>query len=310
MAERKFRLVTRSDMDGLVCAVLLKEVDLVDEITFAHPKDVQDGLVPITDGDITANLPYVPTAHLAFDHHHSEVLRNAVDADNHVIDADAPSAARVVYDHYGGQVRFPSRWMEMMAAVDKADSAAYTMQDVIDPRGWELLSFVMDARTGLGRFHHYRISNYQLMLDLIDYCGSHSIDEILALPDVRERISLYFKHEASFKAQLARRTTPHGRLAVLDLRTESVIWPGNRFMLYALYPECNMSMHVIWGKQNQNTVFAVGKSIFDRSAATDIGALMLSYGGGGHRNAGTCQVDNDKAPVVQQELIDYITAES
>ncbi len=309
MAGRKFRLVTRSDMDGLVCAVLLKELDLIDDIRFVHPKDMQDGIVEVTGRDITTNLPYVESAHLAFDHHHSETLRNVVSRPNHVIDADAPSAARVVYDYYGGKVRFPSRWNEMMAAVDKADAAMYTMADVLDPKGWELLSFIMDARTGLGRFHHFRISNYQLMMELIDYCRNHTIEEILALPDVRERVSLYFKHEASFKAQIERRARVHGNLVELDMRAEEVIWPGNRFMIYAMHPECNISMHVIWGKQQINTVFAVGKSIFDRTSATNVGRLMLDYGGGGHANAGTCQVDNDKADVVRQELIDYITAD-
>ncbi len=309
MAGKKFRLVTRSDMDGLVCAVLLKELDLIDDIKFVHPKDMQDGKIAISERDITTNLPYVDGVHLAFDHHHSETLRNVVPAPNHVIDADAPSAARVVWQYYGGRVRFPSRWEEMMAAVDKADSADYTMEDVLDPKGWELLSFIMDARTGLGRFHHFRISNYQLMMELIDYCRNHSIEEILALPDVRERVSLYFKHEASFKAQIERRGRVHGNLVELDLRPEEVIWPGNRFMIYAMFPDTNISMHVIWGKQAQNTVFAVGKSIFDRSSQTNVGELMLGYGGGGHANAGTCQVDNEKAHVVRQELIDYITSD-
>ena len=308
MAADTYRLVTRSDMDGLVCAVLLRELGIVDEVAFVHPKDMQDGEVDVGERDITANLPFVDGVHLAFDHHHSEVLRNEA-RPNHIIDPDAPSAARVVYDHYGGQVRFPSAWDDMMAAVDKADSAAYTMDDVLHPEGWELLSFLMDARTGLGRFHHFRISNYRLMLDLIDYCAGHAIEEILLLPDVRERISLYFRHEASFKAQLQRCTEVHGNLAVVDLRTEPIIWPGNRFMIYALHPEVNISMHVIWGKQQQNTVFAIGKSIFNKTSNTNIGELALTYGGGGHANAGTCQIDNDKAWVVQQELVDYITAD-
>ncbi len=305
----KYRLVTRSDMDGLVCAVLLVELGLIDDIKFVHPKDMQDGVVDVDDRDITTNLPYVPGVHLAFDHHLSETRRVTGSPDNHIIDPDAPSAARVVYDHYGGRVRFPAAWDDMMRAVDKADSAAYTIDDVLKPDGWELLSFLMDARTGLGRFHHFRVSNYRLMLDLIDYCRNHSIDEILYLPDVRERVSLYFKHEASFKAQLQRCSTVHENLVVVELRSESVIWPGNRFMIYALYPETNISMHAIWGKQQQNTVFAVGKSIFNKTSATNIGELMLDYGGGGHANAGTCQVDNDKADVVQAELIDFITAE-
>src|SRR5919202_3111895 len=193
---QKYRLVTRSDFDGLVCGVLLKELGILGDIKFVHPKDVQDGKIEITENDITTNLPYVPSAHLAFDHHSSETLRVKQNASNYIMDPSAPSAARVVYNYFGGSARFPQIPEEMLAAVDKADSAQYTMQDVLHPRGWELLSFMMDQRTGLGRFKNFRISNYALMMDLIDYCRNHTIDEILSLPDVKERVELYFEHEA------------------------------------------------------------------------------------------------------------------
>ena len=309
MDQEKFRLLTRSDMDGLVCAVLLRELGLIDEISFVHPKDMQDGVVEITETDITTNLPYVDGVYLAFDHHYSETIRNEEIKPNHVINPAAPSAARVVYDYYGAHERLPNISHEMMAAVDKADSGSYSMDDVLEPQGWELLNFLMDARTGLGRFHHFRISNYQLMMELIEYCRNHTISQILQLPDVQERVDLYFEHEEAFKDQLDRCSCVQGNLVVLDLRKEETIWPGNRFMIYALHPEQNISMHVLWGKQQQNTVFAVGKSIFDRSSRTNVGELMLTYGGGGHVNAGTCQVETDKAVVILDELINYITAD-
>lgn len=306
MTEQTYRLVTRSDFDGLVCAVLLREVGLIqDDIKFVHPKDMQDGVIDITGRDITTNLPYVEAAHLVFDHHHSEKIRVG-EQDNYVCDPDAPSAARVVYDYYGGKERFPDISEEMMVAVDKADSAQFSMEDVLDPQGWELLSFLMDARTGLGRFHQFRIANYQLMMELIDYCRHHTAAETLALPDVKERVDLYLEHQERFQEQLRRCSTVHGNLVVLDLRDEETIWPGNRFMIYALYPQCNISIHVIWGKQKQNTVFAVGHSIFSRTSNTDVGELMLSFGGGGHKAAGTCQVDNDKAEETLEELIELI----
>ena len=299
----KYRLVTRSDFDGLACAVLLKEMDLIDDILFVHPKDMQDGLVEITGQDITTNLPYVPAAHLAFDHHHSETIRNEGDAPNHIIDGDAPSAARVVYDYYGGAERFPMVSAEMMAAVDKADSAMYELNDIIFPERWALLNFVMDARTGLGRFRDFRISNYQLMMELIDYCRTNDIDDILELPDVKERIELYIEHDGPFKEQIKRCTTLNGKVVVLDLRSEDVIFAGNRFMIYALYPDAEISIHVLWGKQKQNTVFAVGKSIINRDSRHNIGELMLEYGGGGHRNAGTCQVAHEDSERVLGDII-------
>lgn len=299
----KFRLVTRSDFDGLVCAVLLKHLDMIDEIKFVHPKDMQDGKIAIGPNDITTNLPYVPGAHLAFDHHSSELVRNGKVADNQVIDGRAPSAARVVYDYFGGRKVFPVRWEAMMWAVDKADAAHFSKDEILDPKGWVLLNFLMDSRTGLGRFHDFRISNYQLMMDLIEYCRTHTIEQIMELPDVKERSEMYFDHVDKFKAQLRRCSRLFGKLAVLDLRDEGVIYAGNRFMIYALYPEATVSIHVLWGVKRQNTVFATGKSIINRGSTLDIGALMLQYGGGGHANAGTCQVDNDRAAAVLHELI-------
>jgi nanoRNase/pAp phosphatase (c-di-AMP/oligoRNAs hydrolase) len=304
----RYRLVTRSDFDGLVCAVLLKELDLIEDISFVHPKDMQDGVVPITDRDITTNLPYVDGAHLVFDHHDSETVRNER-RDNHVIDPAAPSAARVVYDYYGGRDAFPTVAEDMMAAVDKADSAQFGLDEVLHPEGWVLLNFVMDARTGLGRFRDFRISNYELMMQLIEYCRQHGIDEILALPDVAERVDLYREQEPRFREQLARCTSVRGNLAVVDLRGEETIHAGNRFMVYALHPEVNISMHVLWGRQQQNVVFAVGKSIFNRTSRTDIGRLLLAYGGGGHANAGTCQVAHEDAGGVEASLVDHITAD-
>ncbi len=306
----QYRLVTRSDFDGLVCAVLFKELGIIDDIKFVHPKDMQDGKIDIGPRDITTNLPYVPGAHLAFDHHTSEALRNfGVDGDHYIIDSEAPSAARVVYEYYGGAATFHNIAPELMVAVDKADSAKYSIEEVLNPTQWTLLNFLMDSRTGLGRFRSFRISNYNLMMQLIDYCRNHTIEEILALPDVEERVGLFFEQETKFKQQLLRCSQVYQNLVVLDLREEDAIHVGNRFMLYALFPNCNISIHALWGRQQQNTVFAVGKSIFKRTSRTNIGDLMLEFGGGGHINAGTCQVDNQLAQPTLASLIQRITSD-
>ena len=308
MADKKFRLVTRSDFDGLICAVLLKEMDLIDEIKFVHPKDMQDEIIEVTDNDITTNFPYVRGLHLAFDHHLSETIRHGK-ADNHIIDPDAPSAARVVYDYYGGALRFPASWDEMIVAVDKGDAAQFSKNEILNPEGWVLMNFLMDARTGLGRFRDFTVSNYQLMMDLIAYCTDHTIDEILALPDVQERVKLFKEHEQAAKEQITRCSTGYGNLVVLDLRKEETIYAVNRFMIYALYPECNISIHVMWGVRQQNTVFAIGKSILNRTSNTNIGELCLSYDGGGHLNAGTCQVANETSDQYLQDIIAKINAD-
>ena len=309
MSDTKYRLVTRSDFDGLVCAVLLKELDIIDDIKFVHPKDMQDGTILISDSDITTNLPYVEGVHLAFDHHLSETIRVGSNPDNHIIDPEAPSAARVVYDYYGGAERFASIADDMMVAVDKGDSAQFSEQEILKPEGWDLLNMLMDSRTGLGRFREFRVSNYQLMMQLIDYCRNHTVDEIVALPDVKERVDLYFDHDEKFRDQIKRCSTVHGNLVVLDLRDEETIYAGNRFMIYALYPDCNISIHVLWGLNKLNTVLATGKSIVNRTSKTNVGELMLKYGGGGHENAGTCQVENDEMERVLGELISKITSD-
>lgn len=309
-AGQQFRLLTRSDFDGLVCATLLKELGILGEIKFVHPKDMQDGKIEVTSQDILTNLPFVPGCHLCFDHHPSESLRNAGEVANHILCDDADSAARVVYNYYGGAARFPAIDESLMAAVDKADSARFDVNDILDPQGWELLSFLMDPRTGLGRFREFRISNYDLMMQLIEACRQMSIYQVLALPDVAERVELYRSHEDEFRRQLRRCATVSGNVVVLDLRQEETIYAGNRFMIYALFPQCNVSIHVLWGLKQQNTVFAMGKSIINRSSDADIGQIALEYGGGGHAAAGTCQISHDDAVRVQQELIERLQDES
>ena len=305
MSETKKRLVTRSDFDGLVCAMILKELDIIDDIKFVHPKDVQDGKVDITANDITTNLPFDKRVGLAFDHHESELTRLVgVDyKDRYIIDPDAKSAARVVYDYYGGKAALPRITDELMEAVDKGDSADFTLDEVLNPKGWVLMNFLMDARTGLGRFHTFRISNYDLMMELIDHCINMSVDEILELPDVKERVDLYFEQQELFKKQVERLARVEGRVVVLDLRNEETIYAGNRFMIYALYPEAQISIHVAWGFKKQNTAVMIGKSIINTDSDVNIGEICLSYGGGGHKNAGTCQLDND---VVDAELPNII----
>lgn len=295
-------------MDGLVCGTLLKYLGIIDEIIFVHPKDMQDGKVEIKSTDITTNLPYVDGVNMAFDHHFSETLRNEKQ-DNHIIDPDAPSAAEVVYQYYGGSQKFPPRFTDLMDAANKADSANFTKDEILDPDGWVLLSFLMDSRTGLGRFREFTVSNYQLMMDLIDYCKDHDIKEILALPDVKERIELYFRYEDEFEDQLNRCSTIYDNLILIDYRDEEIIYPGNRFLIYAMYPQVNISIHAVWGKDKQNVVYSTGKSIINKESKTNVGELMLSYGGGGHHAAGGCQIEHSKSEEVLTELIAKINAD-
>lgn len=298
------RLVTRSDFDGLICAVLLKQALPIDEIKFVHPKDLQDNNFAVRPDDVLTNVPFVPGCGLWFDHHASEVARVAEEKLWFRGECRlALSAARVVYEYYGGAKRFPGR-DEMMREVDKADSAQFALDEILNPSGWPLLSFVMDARTGLGRFHDYRISNYQLMYELIDACtNARTIDEILALPDVRERVARYFEQDALFRAMLAERTWTYNNVVITDLRGVDPIYSGNRFLVYALYPQQNTSIWIVDGLDKQNCVFACGHSILNKTSRTDIGTLMRRHNGGGHHAAGTCQVDHESAEETLRDLI-------
>ncbi len=299
------RLLTRSDFDGLACAVLLKEAGIIDDRSFVHPKDVQDGLVEVTENDILANVPYVPGCGMWFDHHSSEEERLKLEKEFHFKGESrpAPSCARIIYDYYGGEAKF-GHLDEFIKAVDKSDSANFTLEEITNPKGWVLLSFIMDARTGLGRYRDYRIGNYQLMDDMIEYCRHKTADEILDIPDVKERVQRYFEQEGPYKEMLKAHSHADGNVIILDLRDVDEILSGNRFIIYTLYPEQNISVRVIWGKGKQNTVFTVGHSIINRTSKTDVGSLMLKYGGGGHRTVGTCQVPHDESDKALKDLVE------
>lgn len=301
------RLVTRSDFDGLVCAMLLREMNMLDDILFVHPKDVQDGKVDIMDRDILTNLPYDPRCHLCFDHHASEGMRAGDNVrTNHILDVQAESAARVVYNYFGGAERFTEIDPEIMNAVDRADAARFDRMDILAPQRWALLSFIMDPRTGLGRFRKFRISNYQLMMDLIDHCRHLSIDEVLQLPDVQERVEVYNAQRELFCDQIGRCSGIFDNVVVLDLRDEETIYAGNRFVIYALYPECNVSIHVMRGRYNETTILAMGKSILNRTNPVNIGELALQHGGGGHTAAGTCQVPTEQADEILADIVQHL----
>lgn len=302
------RLVTRSDFDGLACAVLLKELDLISDFLFAHPKDLQDGKVEVDQNDILANVPYVPGAGLWFDHHTSEFDRLKGRQQAEGLSKAAPSCARVIWEYYGGLERFEERLLPMMEAVDKVDSADLTSEEILNPPPWILLGYLMDPRTGLGRFRDYRISNYQLMLDMIEHCRSMSAEEILALPDVQERVRRYEDQNERFRQMLVKRSGQVKNLIVIDLRHQDVIYSGNRFLVYTMFPDCNVSLQIIWGFRRQNVVFTVGHSILNRTCAIDVGKLMLEHGGGGHRSVGTCQIDHKRAEEVRQALVEKLTA--
>jgi nanoRNase/pAp phosphatase (c-di-AMP/oligoRNAs hydrolase) len=302
------RLLTRSDFDGLACAALLKELGIIDHWKFVHPKDIQDGMVEVTDNDVLANVPYVKGCKLWFDHHSSEGERLSWDIEFEGESRLEDSAARVIYEYYGGKDKL-AHFETMVKAVDKVDSAKLTMDEVLNPDGWILLGFMMDPRTGLGRFHEFRISNYELMEDLIDSCRTEGIEQIMENPDVKERVKLYFEQDAHFRQMLTKHTRTDGNVIITDLRGVDPIYTGNRFLIYSLFPKQNVSMWIVDGRGKLNCPIAVGHSIIDRSSKTNVGNLLLEYGGGGHKQVGTCQISYANADKTIAELIKRMKAD-
>ncbi len=296
------RLVTRSDFDGLICGMLLKEAGIIDSWVFVHPKDLQDGLFEPTENDVLANVPFVPGCGMWFDHHSSEENRLGWSQDVRGESRLAPSAARIIYEYYGGDERF-THYKDMIEAVDKVDSGNLTQDEILNPQGWILLGFISDPRTGLGRFRDFRISNYQLMEQLINHCRNMKIEEILAISDVKERVDMYYDQTRHFTEMVQRHTQIDGNVIITDLRDVSTIYTGNRFMVYSLYPEQNVSVWIVDGKLKQNVSIACGYSVLNRTCNVDIGNLMLKYGGGGHKMVGTCQALYDEAGPIIEEII-------
>lgn len=301
------RLITRSDFDGLVCGALLKEAGIIDSWKFAHPKDLQDGLVEVNENDCLSNVPFVDGCGLWFDHHSSEHERLELTGKYKGESRLTPSCARIIYEYYGGQQRFP-QFDEMMEAVDKVDSGNLTVEEVLNPKGWILIGFLMDPRTGLGRWREFTISNYQLMEKLIDACRTMTTEEILNLSDVRERIEVYFEQAEKFKEMVAKYTKVDGNLIISDLRGVDPIYSGNRFMIYSMYPEQNISAWIVNGRGGHGCSAAVGYSIINKTATLDVGALMLKYGGGGHRKVGTCQFSDETMGTELPKMLAELTA--
>ena len=301
------RLITRSDFDGLVCGALLKEAGIIDSWKFAHPKDLQDGLVEVNENDCLANVPFVDGCGLWFDHHSSEHERLELTGKYKGESRLTPSCARIIYEYYGGQQRFP-QFDEMMEAVDKVDSGNLTVEEVLNPKGWILIGFLMDPRTGLGRWREFTISNYQLIEKLIDACRTMTTEEILNLSDVRERIEVYFEQAEKFQEMVAKYTKVDGNLIISDLRGVYPIYSGNRFMIYSMYPEQNISAWIVNGRGGHGCSAAVGYSIINKTATLDVGALMLKYGGGGHRKVGTCQFSDETMGTELPKILAELTA--
>lgn len=289
------RLITRTDLDGLTCAVFITVMEKIDEVLFAEPKAMQDGKVAVNDHDIIANLPYHPKCALWFDHHTSQMKHSEKEGYRGKF-AVAPSCARVIYDFYERPDELKP-FDELLVETDRVDSANLNMDDVMNPKGWVLLSYTLDPRSGLDAFEDY----FQRMIGWIQV---HKVDDILNLPDVKSKVETYLAEQDNFKKALLEHSRQDGNVIITDQRPVQKFPAGNRFLIYTLFPEGNISARLFRGKEPGITVCAVGHSIFNRTSKTDVGALMAEYGGGGHKGAGTCQLPDAEADAKVKEIVE------
>lgn len=277
------RLVTRADWDGLVCATLLSSVEQIDFIQFTYPKDIQDGRVTVPVDSIIANLPYHPNCAMWFDHHISEEERGLhAGADFKGRFALAPSAARLVYEFYKDDLRL-RRMAELVEATDRIDSAQLTMEDVLSPSGYVLLSYTMDPRTGLKD-----LDRQAYFLLLMDWLKTKSVSEILAQPEVSGLTERLRTEDQAHREALQQHSRLDGNVIITDFRGLQPP-PGNRFLVYTLYPEANVSVRFFDSPDGRISTISVGHSIFNRTCRSNIGSLLGEYRGGGHRGVGTAQ---------------------
>ena len=288
------RLITRADLDGLTCAILLQEVESIDAIDFAHPKDVQDGRIAIDGNDILANLPYDARAGMWFDHHLSQeeqafgsTVKGAYDI--------APSAARVIANYYKSP-KF-ERFTELLEATDRLDAAKLTREDIVNPQGWILVGYTLDPRTGLGAFKSY-------FKHLMELAKSMPVEQVLADPEVSVHVERLRAEESAFTALLETKSRLDGNVVITDMRGEKHPPSGNRFLVYTLFPSANVSVRIADGHDGSYASIQVGHSILNRTCKTSIGDLLSEYGGGGHEGAGTAQ---PPTPEVERVLAEIVT---
>ena len=290
------RLVTRGNMDGLTCAVLIDHAERLDEIVLIHPQDITDDKFEVKPGDILANLPYHPTCMKWFDHHSATRTYEKPPA---LFDGKyglAPSTARLVYDYYLHDNPGYKLYDDLVRETDRYDSAQLTLEDVTNPQEYVLLGFTLDPRTGLGRFHDY-------FMKLVETFREDTIDEVLALPELRERATRIAEERERFLDAMKEHSTLDGSVIVTDLRGVEDLPAGNRFLIYTLFPEANVSLRIAWGPNKEFVVLTVGHSIFNRTCPVHVGGLLAKYGGGGHKGAGATPLDRESADELIREVI-------
>jgi hypothetical protein len=290
------RLVTRPDLDGLTCAVLLSECETIDSVELVHPQDVTERRIAIGPRDVIANLPYHPACGMWFDNHLLTDPKAMPPTGFKGRYAQAPSAARVVYEHYSPAHPELARYRTLLAETDRLDSAQLTLQDVVSPAGYLLLGLTLDPRTGLGGLDEY----FHTLLPAV---RERPIDEVLALPPVRERVERMREQDHAFREAALAHSRAFGPVVVTDFRPLDEVPVGNRFLIFALYPQASVAVRVQWAARPETVSVSTGRSIFKRTSRANLGVLMSLYGGGGHAGAAACRLPAGGADARIAEIV-------
>ncbi len=291
------RLVARGDMDGLTCAVLITEMEKIDSVELIHPQQITDDEFEVTDQDILTNVPFHPKCSMWFDHHQPAVGNRMAPKDFRGKYQIAPSAARLVYDYYDSPDL--KRFEKLVDETDRMDAAKLKVEDVLDPKEYILMGFTIDSRTGLGDFKTY-------FMQLVDWLKEYPIEQLLLIPEVKKRIEKMATERKNFSEVMKKRSWVEGNVIITDLREEDPVPVGNRFLIYTLFPEANVSVRLHWGPMKEYVMAVIGHSIFNRTCPTDVGKVVSRLGGGGHTGAGSAPVAPETIDIELKIIVDLL----
>ena len=272
------RIVTRPDFDGIVCAALLYEAEKIEHSTlWIQPSDIQKGLIPIKPYDIIANLPYHKECALWFDHH----VTNQPDGAFQGSFSIAPSAARVIFEYYTD--RFHCNYESLIRQTDDIDSANLTIEQIRQP---ERYPHVLLSMTILGN----DLKEIPYWEHLTSLLRRFPVESVVADPEVAVRCREAVERNSVFKTHLLNNTRLQEHVAITDFRSMQPAPDGNRFLVYALYPEASVSVKIRFADPlSENLIVSVGRSILKDGCNVNIGKLLTRFGGGGHAGAGACK---------------------
>lgn len=286
------RIVTRPDFDGVVSAVLLRDIfDITEPVKWIEPYEMKERAGEIQEGDIIANLPYSEGCSLWFDHH----LSNRIYADFEGESREAPSAAGIIFEYYKG--KFSRDFTELVRQTDRIDSADITMDEVLNASEYPfmLLSSTISGREAEDESYWNRV---------VDLLLCSPLDRVMEDESVRARYSKVLEQDRAYSLILKEHSEVFKNISVTDLRSLEIEPKGNRFLVYSLFPGILVDVKIRFDKRDRSrVVLSMGENIFNRGNRINLGEVASLYNGGGHRGAGSCSFPASDA----EDIIEKIT---